>query len=361
MRNLIGTLYVLASIIYFSFDTSASPPDSVREDFLFFEYHGSAKSVHLMSPLSRWEASDDFVFQKVSKDHFVFSMRVPHLDRLEYKLLVDGRWMSDPENPLKTDSGNSVVHFPIRPHRLTLPPPDEIALETRTFTVDGFDITVVHPTEFKNTSTFYFNDGGDYLKVAGLNNALGNLALMGHPITAVFIKPKNRMSDYAMSDTYSQFQVSKILPFVEQRFSTGKNKEKRFLVGASLGGLQATYTAFRFKDFFGGLISQSGSFWWEDGKILSWLKERTNSNIKAWISVGEFETKAMKYYNRSVFEILEKDTGESSAIYSEGPGVHDWSLWGPDLFDAWENWVIQNSSSELTPSCLRALQTRQKI
>ena len=55
-----------------------------------------------------------------------------------------------------------------------------------------------------------------------------------------------------LADNYLKFIVNELKPFVDQTFSTKKEKTHTFIAGSSMGGLISLYALCEYPDIFGG-------------------------------------------------------------------------------------------------------------
>lgn len=65
----------------------------------------------------------------------------------------------------------------------------------------------------------------------------------------------SKMNNYNLSfngDNYLKFLVSELKPFIDENFSTFKDKEHTFVAGSSMGGLMSMYTIFEYPEIFEG-------------------------------------------------------------------------------------------------------------
>jgi hypothetical protein len=81
-----------------------APPIKKQEEISFksFTYQGKAGEVFLAGNFNKWNINDpDFRFEKTEPEKWV--LRVPEKELIrgknEYKLIVDGKWMVDPNAP----------------------------------------------------------------------------------------------------------------------------------------------------------------------------------------------------------------------------------------------------------------------
>ncbi|MBI5381155.1 MAG: hypothetical protein HZA31_04580 [Opitutae bacterium] len=83
---------------------------------------------------------------------------------------------------------------------------------------------------------------------------------------------------------FAKFIVEELLPWLELRYPEIKAIRARVLVGLSYTGLAAAFIARQYPAIFQRVISQSGSFWWND----CWLTEqyRTQPRIPRCVLLG---------------------------------------------------------------------------
>ena len=74
-------------------------------------------------------------------------------------------------------------------------------------------------------------------------------------------RPENRSVEYdTLSDTYSQFLLTEILPQIEKSYAISKDPEQRAICGISSGGICAFTVAWERPDQFRKVLSHMGSF-----------------------------------------------------------------------------------------------------
>lgn len=104
------------------------------------------------------------------------------------------------------------------------------------------------PPNYDNTKqyrTIYFNDGSFYLSEGKLKNVLDYMIAQQElePVVAVFIDylERNREYIYKTKKNYMDFFVNELLPLIEKDFAVRTDPDGRVIVGASNGGVFATY------------------------------------------------------------------------------------------------------------------------
>lgn len=91
------------------------------------------------------------------------------------------------------------------------------------------------------------------------------------------------MSD--IGKAHGEFIVSKIIPYIESKYSVKTGRENRGISGSSLGGLMALYMCHKYPDYF----SFFGAFSTYDPWGLETLKSAPKSQSKIWVDAGTNE------------------------------------------------------------------------
>lgn len=326
----------------------------------------SGQKVFLASDLSRWDA-ESMPMNEVSAGTYQIRFQSPFLPYLSYKFVVDGNWITDPNSKEFEPDGfggkNSVLHLDQSFHdkRLDMNSKNPKSFETRleVYTSGGTrEVTVVGFQDFTNlkwgsTSNFagtsvkhfanadlpthviYFNDGDDYLNQTGIRNLLASLqrSYSKSRVIGVFVPPVDRMNEYAIDKglvAYGDFLAKAVIPQVEDRFLGYRtDRQHRTIVGPSFGGISALAVGLSRFSEFGNVVSQSGSMWYQDQRIVEWISNAQHSDQNIFMSVGTFEGTEMAPSNRIVAKAL-TDRG-FSVDYKEYPSTHTWYAWQNQL------------------------------
>ena len=82
----------------------------------------------------------------------------------------------------------------------------------------------------------------------------------------------------AMDDAHVRCLTDELLPWATARWPLTADPARTVVAGQSLGGLGAAYAGLTAPHRFGGVLAQSGSYWWpeeDDGtqheRIVSWV------------------------------------------------------------------------------------------
>ncbi len=316
----------------------------------YFYYTDKAEKVMLAADFTGWKPK--FEFEEVEKDFFVKEISFPQNARVEYKLIIDDKWILDPMNPSKIDNGvggeNSVLEMPnyepskwakeIEKSPLFDTKPSELEIDSKKFGKRKVKIYI--PSEYfkrgiaPKLPVLYLQDGSDYIKRGKAINVLERLTAADkvEPFMLVFIDPKDRMKEYWANDDWAEFVAKEVVPTVERKyFSTIKTgRENRALLGASLGGITSIWTALKYPEMFANVGGQSNSFWVDNETVIKELEKlKGDEKFNFYMDDGVFE--GVKDSRRVVRLLKQKGF---KVKYVEGQTGHNWTSWKDRLADA---------------------------
>ncbi len=315
----------------------------------YFYYTGKANSVMLAGDFSNW--SPRIQLDEIEEDFFVYEMDLKNSARVEYKLVVDGKWITDPMNPNKLDNGvggiNSVLEMP--GYKPTVWNKDlsgsaldqkvsELELDSQKYGKRTVKIYI--PSAYYQRGVapklpvLYLFDGSDYLKRARAIEVLENLgaAKKVEPFMLVFTDPVERMKEYFANDDFADYIANEVVPAVEKKyFSAVKTgRENRALLGASLGGVTSVWIGLKHPDKFANIGGQSSSFWVENEKAVKALEKlKGDEKFNFYFDDGTFE--GVEDSRR--VNVLLRGKG-FPVTYIEGETGHNWTSWKDRLADA---------------------------
>ena len=110
------------------------------------------------------------------------------------------------------------------------------------------------------------------------------------PVISVFVSHVNaaaRHDDYVCDAAYARFLADELVPEVADRHTVDASRIA--LIGLSLSGLAAAYTALTAR-CFRAAICQSPSFWWQREHFAASLSPAVAKSPVLWVSVGDAET-----------------------------------------------------------------------
>jgi enterochelin esterase family protein len=304
-------------------------------------YRGAAQSVMVAGDMTSWNPGRIFM-QKIGENLHAVQLDFSKAARVEYKLIVDGKWIADELNPEKLDNGvggeNSVLAMPgYKP--ATWDKGTEVFLDNIDFRTTVFNgtrlIQVYNPGECVKVtcSVLYFQDGTDYFKRAQAVNVQQSLVKAGKikPFIMVFLDPKDRMKEYWASDDYARFVATEVVPAIDAKYNTIKNREGRGILGASLGGITSVWVGLKYPQVFSRIGGQSSSFWVDNERVVRELSklDANRTNFRFYFDDGTFEGTED---TRRVAVMLR---GKGYPVtYVEGETGHNWTSWRDRLVNA---------------------------
>lgn len=181
-------------------------------------------------------------------------------------------------------------------------------------------------------------DGSDYRRWVKLTTMADNL-VSDRRMTAVALAmvgsggSRSRMIEYACSESTLLFLTEKVLPLAQGHLNltdVAKQPGAYGILGASLGGLMALFTAVRLPHLFGRVISQSGTFCFDayPSLVYDLVQYGDVKPLRIWMDVGRFEESLEP--NRRMARQL-RDRGYD-VIYREYSGGHNYRAWRDDLW-----------------------------
>jgi len=153
---------------------------------------------------------------------------------------------------------------------------------------------------------------------------------------------------------FAQFVVGELLPWLEEHFPALKHARHRMLVGLSYTGLAASFIALEHPGVFQKVISQSGSYWWNN----CWLVEQfdrlpTPIPTAFHLDVGSRETQENVQHAIGVLQVVSQIDGVQrfrdtllrrghAVEFTEFDGHHDAAEWKKSLPSAL-TWALPRS------------------
>lgn len=141
-----------------------------------------------------------------------------------------------------------------------------------------------------------------------------------------------RMRELSCHEPFARFLTGELVPWLRDRWDVPRGPGSTALMGQSLGGLTAAFTALTAPSTFGTAICQSGSFWWPRDELkrpTRWLaaqvRERPVAPVRFRLEVGDLEGADMLPSNRAMRDAL-VESGYA-VDYSEFRGGHDYARW----------------------------------
>ena len=257
---------------------------------------------------------------------------------------------ADPGDPDDYDSWVSVLTLPAAPAEpWTAPRPGVPAGSLTSAVLPGKalggprDVAVYRPSGVPATGlpVLVVFDGFLARHVLRLPTVLDNLIAAGAipPMVALFVssREKSREQDLAPTRPIHVFVEHELMPWAAERLGAG-DPGRNVIGGVSRGGLAAAYVGLCAHELFGGVVAQSGSFWWpspaegEPGWLTRQVTRYPKVDVRFYLDVGVRETMAGPGGAPDQVTVVRqmRDTlaGHGySVAYTEYQGGHDYVNW----------------------------------
>jgi glucoamylase len=336
----------------------------VSGEDVIFVYRGTARRVEVAGNFTGWAPRSLVMRELPGTDLKFYALKFPRGTRAEYKLIADGEWILDPLNPDRNDNGvggeNSSfttegyvegggaarVGEEVSAGRRARKEPSDIVIDSLMSRHLGGErkIAVYLPPEYAQAGrrfpVLYAQDGSDYLRRGNAVETARRLVSENkvEPFIIVFVDPAERMKDYWLSDPFADFMALELVPYVDGRYRTVKNRDGRALLGASLGGVISYWTALRHPEVFARVGGQSTAFWIDDERLVSRLltldeDARRRHPMRFYLDTGRLEP--LLEVNRRA-QVLLRARGYA-VFYFESEAGHNYTNWRnrlPEAFSA---------------------------
>ncbi|MDR3689961.1 MAG: alpha/beta hydrolase-fold protein [Fimbriimonas sp.] len=300
-----------------------------------FAYQSAtAKKVQLAGDFDAWSSTMDMT--RVG-DKWVKSVDLPDNCRIEYKLVVDGNWITDPNNPRHMSNGlggeNSIWQGPRYKISCHDQPPKTPLIRTE-LRVGGRTIVVFAPSKSDGLPVLMYGDGPTYENPGKIQVIVENLveARKIRPVVLALIPPIDRMKEYGPEwKAYGTYALDEVLPEVRKATGASTKPEDVFMGGSSMGGLISLRLAEEYPDkLAGGIHSQSAAIQWtslnlhnEDVSTVSKLN-RIAPTTRISLDWGTFESSLTDANVQLAKTLTTLKRPFSSKVTPEG---HNWTAW----------------------------------
>jgi len=194
-----------------------------------------------------------------------------------------------------------------------------------------------------------FLDGEFYRERVGAGAVLDDLRGGLADSWFVFVSTESaeaRWRECPCHPPFARFIVGELLPWLEERHPAIGGVRRRVLAGLSYTGLAAAFVAKEFPGVFGRVISQSGSFWFDDCRLERDFRAASVRLPTAFhLSVGTREVQRHVQHRADVLQVVSQIEGVQrfrdvllqlghAVTYAEFDGGHDFDAWRRELPDA---------------------------
>jgi len=288
--------------------------------------------------------------QRVGTELWSYSMPLPADAYLEYAFVDprSGERIPDPLNPNRVDNGmgmdNHFFYMPQgRPTPLVRPIKDRpqgtitrLSVLTREYAVGAKrTVHLYRPPAAGPVPLLFVLDGTDYLKRGKLNVIVDNLIAEKRirPFAMAFVQNggASRTVEYSCGESAIGFLMECVLPTAKEHLDLEPVKNGNYgIMGSSLGGSMALFTALRFPNVFQKVLSQSGAFIAPDYQfvVVDLVKYVPPPKIDIWMDAGRLEW--LLDGNRQMYALLKEK--KYRVNYREFSGGHNHTAWRNDVW-----------------------------
>jgi enterochelin esterase-like enzyme len=203
-----------------------------------------------------------------------------------------------------------------------------------------------------------FLDGDLYRDRVGANSVIDSLQGDIADSWFVFVSTASveaRRLEGPCYPPFARFVAEELLPWLSIQHRELRRVRTRTLIGVSYTGLAAAFVAKECPGIFQRVISQSGSFWWND----CWLPEQYRASARVptdfYLDVGTQERAENVRHREDVLQVVSQIEGVQrfrdalrltghSVRYVEFDGDHDFAAWRRALPEALR-WALPVSST----------------
>lgn len=317
----------------------------IEADAAIFVWKGET-APHLVCDLHDWEENPR-PLQRLSDGVHALRLSLPPDAYLEYAFFdpATGQRLRDPFNSRRTWDGighyNHYFYMPAAaPSPLTRPDP---AVRRGTVTrheVPTGDLAagrkrlvhLYHPPTDGPVPLLVVYDGSDYLRRGRIAVIVDNLIAQKRirPLALALVQNggQARMIEYACSEATLGFLLQSVLPLARSQLRLTdpvRHPGAYGVLGASMGGLMAVYTALRLPRIFGRAISQAGAFELGDDEtiLMQMIRHMPKAPVRLWLDVGRMDF--LREANRRMQTLLAEKA--YSFTYVETGGAHNYTTW----------------------------------
>ncbi len=291
---------------------------------------------------------------RVGSGLWSLSMSLPNDAYLEYAFLnrKTGERMVDPLNVNRISNGsNGYNHFFYMPYGRPTPliglkkgvangkitrhvvPTLEYATGTKR------NVYFYHPPVEIPVPLLTIFDGADYLNLGKLNIIVDNLIAEKciRPFAMAFVQNGgvDRTVEYSCSKSTISYLMECIMPVARENLNLEPIEKGSYgIMGSSLGGSMALFTALRLPKVFKKVLSQSGAFIAPDYQfvVVDMVRYMPPADIDIWMDVGRLDW--LLDGNRQMLALLKEKNYRVK--YREYSGGHNFSSWRDDIWHGLE-------------------------
>ncbi len=323
-------------------------------DSVAFLYRGDAKAVSWAGDFNGWKpAQTGYIGKKAGLSNIWTAYHQFPVDaRLDYKIVVDDKWILDPDNAYHQMSGmgqNSELRMPgwkfpveteLAPDVIRGNLSENILIKSEKL---GYQVNykVYTPYNYATSESLpviYVSDGHEYAddEKGAMLTVLDNLIYAGEikPVMAVFIDPREpgneinnrRMHEYVCNQNFADFVGGELVPVIDKTYKTHNCPDDRAIIGTSLGGMNSAWFGAVRTDNFHLLGINSPAF---NKTVIDRFAKQDWFPFRVYMTTGVIDDTQQQALEMK--QILEKN--KVDFVYKEVNEGHSWGNWRAQLGD----------------------------
>lgn len=131
-------------------------------------------------------------------------------------------------------------------------------------------------------------------------------------------------------DSYMEWLVHDLKPYIDQRYSTNPFREATGIAGSSMGGLMAFYSVMAYNQYFSKAACLSPALAFCQNQLEhEWHQSTIDPNTRVYFSFGKNEVKRNEagLHGAGHFNDLLVENGSTSYIHVQSPVTHNERTW----------------------------------
>jgi enterochelin esterase family protein len=313
---------------------------------------------YLAADFNGWEPEPPGSWSRAGVGLWARTTQLPPDAYIEYALLAepsDDARVPDPFNDRTTPNGlGHVNHYfympgaeptPLTERRRGIPQGKVTRhrIENDWLLANGVRrVHLYHPVTSDPVPLLVVFDGEDYRTRARIAHIVDNLVAQRRirPIALALVENGGRARgvEYLCSDATAGFILTDVLSLAQARLNLldpAAHPGAYGVLGASMGGLMATYLGVRAPEVFGHVISQSGAFELAETETVlhTLIRHGPAPAAKMWLDVGRYEW--LLEPNRRMVSLMTEHGYD--VTYREYHGGHNYPSWRDDLWRGLEH------------------------
>lgn len=309
----------------------------------------------LITDLYDWE-NNPVSMERIDDEIWIYTLHLSRQAYLEYAYMhpESGERLPDPFNSRRVSNGigkiNNYFYMPeAHPNPLTNRMPGVPRGLVSRHSVPTFETAVgkeravylYQPPVETPCPLIVVYDGQDFVKRGRIPVILDNLIAMKRiqPVALAMVAHggKARSLEYACNDMTLGFLAYAILPLAQQELNLvdiGQSPGAFGILGASMSGMMALYSAWRMPEIFGSVASLSGAFAIPEHSFVinDLIRYAPIPQLRVWLGVGKYEW--LVEANRSMHTLL--DARNMKHHYLEFYGGHNYTSWRDHIWRGFE-------------------------